>query len=254
MIGMLKLAAKCKYNSSICSTRARSIDQASDPVHCIDLLSKSLYAHIPFQFLAGSQHAVLLCEWLGVQVDLLDAFEAVELVGGGQLIEGFKDEFVDFATVANLILARAHLALFLLPDPLSGDLEVGDDDSDEVRLERVAVDVDLRHEARLHVHVLQFLRRDVLALRQLEDVLGPVYDFNATIGKYQADISRQEPAIDERLSVLLLVHEIALEDGRPLEADFTSRVWPVTRRVPHLRNISQPDLQARKWAANMARD
>ena len=67
-----------------------------------------------------------------MQIELLDALEAVELVSSGELIEGFKDEFVDFATVANLILARAHLALLLLPDPLSGDLEVGDDDSDEV--------------------------------------------------------------------------------------------------------------------------
>ena len=111
---------------------ALSIGEASDPVHCIDLLSKSLYTHIPFQFLAGSQHAVLLRKRLRVQIELLDALEAVELVSSGQLIEGFEDEFVDFATVANLILARAHLALLLLPDPLSGDLEVGDDDSDEV--------------------------------------------------------------------------------------------------------------------------
>ena len=43
-------------------------------------------------------------------------------------------------------------------------------------LQAVSVDEHLQHDDAAHVHVLDLLRRDVLALRQLEDVLLPVHD------------------------------------------------------------------------------
>ena len=48
-------------------------------------------------------------------------------------------------------------------------------------LQAVSVDVDLGQGVAAHVDVLDLLGRDVLALRQLEDVLLPVHDLQSSV-------------------------------------------------------------------------
>lgn len=104
------------------------------------------------------------------------------------------------------------------------------------------MDVDLIDQGRLCVDVLEFFGGDVLSLGQLKDVLCAINDSNTAIGKHDADVTRHKPAIDERLFVLLLVHEVASEDRGTGKAYLTARVRLVPRSVPHLWDVSQTNL------------
>ena len=114
----------------------------------------------------------------------------------GLQLDGFHDGLVSgFAGIqffAFFLPAGRRSAAVFLP-PILNDGLFRDDDGDEARFERFAVDENLRHVRRLRVHVLDLLRRDVLALRQLEDVLLPVDDFERPVGVESADVASVKP-------------------------------------------------------------
>ena len=112
--------------------------------------------------------------------------------------------------------------------------------------------VDLLNIRRLNVYILQFFRRNILSLCQFKDILGSVNDSDATIGQDDADIPRHEPPVTHRLSILLLVLEVSLEDRWTLKTDLTSRVGTIMGRVPHLGDVSQTDLATGDWTPDMA--
>ena len=68
--------------------------------------------------------------------------------------------------------------------PRQENLLVRDDHGDERRHQRVAVDEALRDKLASRVDVLNLLGRDVLALRQLEDVLLAVDDLEPAAGSH----------------------------------------------------------------------
>ena len=82
-----------------------------------------------------------------------------------------------------------------LRGPGQENLLVRHDDGDERRHERVPVDEALRDKLASRVDVLDLLGRDVLALRQLEDVLLAVDDPERPPARPLADVSRVQPAL-----------------------------------------------------------
>lgn len=66
---------------------------------------------------------------------------------------------------------------------------VGHHDRDELVAQAVAKDEGLRNKGRAHVHVLDLLGRDVLPLRQLEDVLLAVNDLQAAARQPRAHVA-----------------------------------------------------------------
>mmetsp|Transcript_41149 Transcript_41149/g.129241 ORF Transcript_41149/g.129241 Transcript_41149/m.129241 type:complete len:202 (-) Transcript_41149:1486-2091(-) len=103
-------------------------------------------------------------------------------------------------------------------------LLVWNDDSDEGGLERVAVDPRLEDEAGGGDNRLDALDGDVLALRQLEDVLLPVDDAQAPVQVPLPDVPRMQPAVSiEHRCCLTLELVVALHDVPPPHADLSSR-------------------------------
>ena len=92
-------------------------------------------------------------------------------------------------------------------------------------LERVAVHVHLRHDGRQRICVFDLLERDVLALRQLEQVLLAVDDLQPALGVKEANVARVQPAVGiERLGCVLLVLVVAFEDVLAADQDLAARV------------------------------
>ena len=106
----------------------------SETIHGIDLFSEFLHANIPFKFLTRCEHPILLGEFLRVQVYLLHSFQAIEPVSSCQLVHLGEDKFLDFSALADLLVASANFALFLLFNPSFNDIIVGYDNGDQVGL------------------------------------------------------------------------------------------------------------------------
>lgn len=84
------------------------------------------------------------------------------------------------------------------PNPArdTGELDgVGDDKRDEVRLQRVAVHVQLRDNGGRTVERLDALERDVLALRELHDILHAVDDPETATLVELGDVAGVLPAL-----------------------------------------------------------
>ena len=64
-----------------------------------------------------------------MQVQLLDSFQAIELVGSCELVHLGEDERANLRASTDLLWTRAYLALFLLFNPTLDHGEVRDDDS-----------------------------------------------------------------------------------------------------------------------------
>jgi hypothetical protein len=67
--------------------------------------------------------------------------------------------------------------------------------SNNVVLKRVTIDKDLLNNRALSVDILKFLWSDIFTLRKFEDILGSINDFNRSIRKNYANITRTNPAI-----------------------------------------------------------
>ena len=133
-----------------------------------------------------------------------------------------------------------------LRGPGQENLLVRHDDGDERRHERVPVDEALRDKPASRVDVLDLLGRDVLALRQLEDVLLAVDDLEPAAGEPQADVARvQPPLVIDDLVRLVLRLVVALEHARAAHANLAAGVRPVRGGVVHLGHVLELDLAAR---------
>ena len=166
-----------------------------------------IHKQVAFGFVSGSEEVVFDGPHFGGQDDILDLFEGGQSVLLSQLdeifedhglqLDGFHDGLVSgFAGIQFfaffLPAGRRRSAAVFLP-PILDDGLFRDDDGDEAGFERFPVDEDLRHVRRLRVHVLDLLRRDVLALRQLEDVLLPVDHFERSVRVESADVAGVKP-------------------------------------------------------------
>lgn len=90
----------------------------------------------------------------------------------------------------------------------------------------------------LGVHVFQLLRCDVLALRQLENVLRTIDDLNRSVWEDHANVARRQPTVlTECLLRLFFILEVAMENGGTLVANFTTRIR-VRGHVLHLRYVT----------------
>ena len=104
-------------------------------------------------------------------------------------------------------------------------------------------------------NVLDFLGCNVLSLRKLEDVLGPVDDLDGAILKDTHYITCLEPAIGiESFSRLLRILVVAGEHHGTLDEKLTLRVRFVIDGVVHLWQTLESELGAADWATNMARN
>ena len=94
----------------------------------------------------------------------------------------------------------------------------GDHNADAAVLKRVSIDKALGdHRGQAH-DILDLLWSDILTLRQLEDILGPVNDLDRSIWVDLDNIACAEPAIVvERLACLGRVLVIAVIDRSALE-------------------------------------
>ena len=151
--------------------------------------------------------------------------DSLDLLEGGQPIvfhlcvhfldDGFLQEFAG----DGLCLSDASL--------LSKSLQVNRvryNYCNKAAFEGVTVDEDLGDLGDLRVNVLELLWGDVLSLRELEDVLCSVCDFDGAVGEDDADIARVDPAIlREGLLGTTRVLEITLELVGALELNFTTR-------------------------------
>lgn len=113
-----------------------------------------------------------------------------------------------------------------------------------VVLQAVPVHEDLSDEGSLAVNVFQFLGGNVLALRELENILNSVNDFHGSVRVDETDITRAKPSILKRFSCLIRPFVIAGEDARPPAQKFASRVWFVRAEVLHLGHVLQAELDA----------
>lgn len=91
--------------------------------------------------------------------------------------------------------------------------------------------------------MFDLLWRDVLTLRQLEDVLRSIDDLDGAIWIHQANITSLEPPLGiEALRSLVWALVVALEDGGAIHADLATGVGLISREILHLRKIFKTQL------------
>src|SRR3989338_5512237 len=128
--------------------------------------------------------------------------------------------------------------------PRNEGVRIWNDDGNQARLERVTIDEDL-----LYVFVLQEARFDllgsnILALRELEDVLLTIDDGEGTIGIHETNISSVEPPIDiDSLFGLVRLVIVPVEDvGSANENLSSGRV--IGGEIVHVGDVFELDLGA----------
>lgn len=126
---------------------------------------------------------------------------------GREAIHVVDNKLLEISTLENIgALRHASLELF------DGFL-IRVYDCDAAVLERVAVNETLLDEGREHKDVLEFFWRNVLALRQLEDILGAVDDLDRAVREDLGNVTSSEPALFvERFFGLIVTEEVALEN------------------------------------------
>jgi hypothetical protein len=165
-------------------------------------------------------------------VDSLWFFEARTLMFGREAIHVVDNKLLKISTLENIgALRHACLKLF------DGFL-IRVYDCDAAVLERVAVNETLLDEGREHKDVLEFFWRNVLALRQLEDILGAVDDLDRAVREDLGNVTSSEPALFvERFFGLIVTEEVALENRWSLHANLASWIRFISGEVLHFRNI-----------------
>ena len=127
-----------------------------------------------------------------------------------------------------------------------------DHNADATVLKRVTVDEALGdHRGQAH-DILDLLGSDILTLRQLEDILRPVNDFERAIRVDLDNIACAEPAIFvKRLACLGGILVIAVIDRGALEQKFSARVGLVLSHIFHLGETLDSHLHDLYGAANV---
>ena len=131
-------------------------------------------------------------------------------------------------------------------------VRIGHDNGDQLGLEGVPIDEDLSDEGRARINVLDFLGGHVFALGELEDVLLPVDDLQATSFDPGTHVARVEPTVGVEASLCLrLVAVVALKHGGAADTDLAARVGMVSIGVAHLGHVHQLHLAAEDGRAHV---
>lgn len=195
-----------------------------------------------YQNLRWCQELVLNRKRLNVQVHILDLLIAVELVGLANAIQQLEDRSLDTGVVGGLLeLLEVVRGNVLLEYPAGVGREGdGVDAEDGHQAALLGVAVHERHGDQVgagHVHVLDALRGDVLALGQLEHVLLAVDNLEPAQAVDLNDVARVEPAVRiHRLGGLLRVLVVFLEHDGTAHEQLAARVRLVFDRVVVVRH------------------
>mmetsp|Transcript_10244 Transcript_10244/g.21034 ORF Transcript_10244/g.21034 Transcript_10244/m.21034 type:complete len:485 (-) Transcript_10244:734-2188(-) len=157
----------------------------------------------------------------GLEGDLLGELEGAEL-GGLAACDHVVEDHLLHLRVLDPVRHRPCPAVLLRPRLHHLDVW-GDDDDDKV-LVRVAVHPRLQRPLGRPDRDLHRLRRHVLALSELEDILLAVHNRQRAVRVPHADVSRVEPAVGVLgLLGILLVLVVALEDVLSAQAHLSAR-------------------------------
>ena len=100
---------------------------------------------------------------------------------------------------------------------------VGNDDGDQVSLERVTIAEYLGDVERLLKLALYLIRGNVFSLSKLEDVLLSINNLESTVGEEHANVTSVYPTLSiDRLASLLRITEVTFEVIVSLVANLTS--------------------------------
>mmetsp|Transcript_1798 Transcript_1798/g.4679 ORF Transcript_1798/g.4679 Transcript_1798/m.4679 type:complete len:507 (-) Transcript_1798:533-2053(-) len=212
-------------------------------IHGVNLLLVVLLQLRALHLERGGQQALLDVKGRGLHEEVLHHLEALELgllPGGGQALQQHLlclrggAHFLEVALDVMGLCPRHHLCLHR------------DHHGHQAVLKAVAIHPQLLQHLKLLELALHLLHSDVLALRQLEDVLDAVDDPQIPVLANLTDVASVEPAIT--LKYLLgdvLPLEVAREHGVAADQDLAAR--GVSQRVVvHVRHRLQPDLHARE--------
>src|SRR3954447_25821773 len=188
----LRADAACmgEHCPHICSSEALLVVV----VQRIDLVREALVDLLALQLQRRRQLVVLLRELAIQDVELLDLLDL------GQVVVGLVDRLLD------LVLAGAVVGL---------------DQRDQVG-PVVAVDHGLRHRRVLLDLLLYVRRRDVLAARRDDDLLGAAGDRDEAVVVDRGQVAGLEPLAVERVLRLVLEVVVALEHVRALDQQLGS--------------------------------
>lgn len=156
-------------------------------VHALNLGVVLLLGLMSLQLEGRGQEIILDRELLMSNIDVLEDLKALEVrllsKDSKLLLEGGADEGLGTELFVGLV------AQLVLVGPQLQGVGIGDYDSDEGGLERVAVYKDLGDEVVLGEDGLDLLGGDIFTLCQLEDVLDTVNDDQATLSVPLSNVS-----------------------------------------------------------------
>ena len=177
-------------------------------VHLVDLCLVDFLSDVSLHLESGCQDVVLNCEWLVRQVNLLWLFQTVELLSLGNLVDGIHHNLDVFGLVC--VDVSYFFAVFF--GPSTEGLIIRDYDGHGTVFVGVSIDHDLSNLWRLDIGVLQLFRSQIFALREFEDVLGPVDDLYCSVRVNHTNISGEEPAVNDGFSSFVRSLEVSIED------------------------------------------
>ena len=188
--------------SNVLYTRVRSTESG---VHPVDVRLERGPGLGSLQLERRGEEPVLDAEQLRVEVHSLDLLEPLE----ARAFAHREHALVNHLRHGRVRAEPLEVTARWVPafrGPRQENLLVRHDHGDERRHQRVAVDEALRDKLASRVDVLNLLGRDVLALRQLEDVLLAVDDLEPAAGQPQADVARVQPplVVDDLVRLCLL--------------------------------------------------
>ena len=154
---------------------AGSFVSSDDCVHGIDLGLVHFTGLVPFKLESWRECVVFNREKLAGNMDSFGFLETGELVGYGQTLHISADDFLELRILADC----GEIALdVIFSGPFHDPGFFRDHNADAAVLKRVTVDQALGDHRRQAHDILDLLGSDILTLRQLEDVLGPVNDLD----------------------------------------------------------------------------
>jgi hypothetical protein len=215
-------------------------------VELVDLWAEELLGLVALDLHRVGQDAPAQ-EGLSVQEDVLGLLEALQSRLLPDLRQVVHELHPHLLARAQLLVGALHV---VLGRELLHELPVRDCDGDHEGLGGVAVDVYFLQLVALEVGVLNLLRRHVLALLQLEDVLLAVDHAQAArLGAQRPHVASQQPAVlvDRLLRLLLVVvvphkHPGASRPNLP-PGRWVALTVPVSRQVVHLGDVHQLELE-----------
>ena len=135
-------------------------------------------ANVALEFEGWSDDIVFNAEWLQGQVNCFGDFELVEFAKLAQSLDIVNDDLLEGV----VLLSKHCLRVFAVGGgPLLELFRVANNDSHGAILQRIAVDHALQDIVGLNEDVFELLRRDILALRKLQNVFAAVNDLNRAV-------------------------------------------------------------------------